>query len=253
MTIFKFRDFEHPVSEVNLLSHDMQQTYSNRGHQFRRIEVFTTEVVICTTGQSNFDTELSELRTGYGFDGLAGPPLAGEQAGLFWDDGTPTSHVIDATGSINGIQVLRMNFTGNDGAELATQRTLQITLKAEYPVDSGQFDQNLLEWHNEIQVIGTGGPRFEVYEYEIGPPVVQTTHEFTKGRARQWGHAVMAYGPYMLPAVPQWATFLKHDKTRVGHTSAHHQRNGFENFKTTWYYEFEAPIGFNPVDEPEKR
>ena len=80
MTIFKFRDFEHPVSEVNLLSHDMQQTYSNRGHQFRRIEVFTTEVVICTTGQSNFDTELSELRTGYGFDGLAGPPLAGEGA-----------------------------------------------------------------------------------------------------------------------------------------------------------------------------
>lgn len=256
MTKFKYGSYEHELNEANLVGHRLTKTHTARGHQFRRIEEMTIIVEIETTGNTNFDTKLAALRTAYRED-LG----QGQSAGLYWDDDTPTPHVMTCTSDcINGIEVVLFDYVGKDGIELANKRTIQIVMRAEYIALDGTGDGSILiYWEEDVSIFGNGGPLNRVIEWERGAPTLQTIRAITGTGAIQKGVGITAYGPYVLPNDPLWPQYMLNKKSMVRRTSGQHQRrggltsNGAVNYKTEWRYVFDAPIALDPLTVPRTR
>jgi len=250
MTIFKYRGVPHPVNEVNLVRMHKRKTHTKRGHQKRDIHTLTIVGELKTTTDGSFDTLLAALEDQYEEDGRFG-----ESAGLYWDDGEPTPHVITANNQcVNGIEVLDFSYTGRDGAELATQRTFQITLKAEFFALSGtSYGSGLMEWYEEIKVKGNGGPIIRWTTTETGAQAMQITQETSGSMATQTGYAVMARGPYILPPPPRWPLFNLNNEEEIGHGSAQRQEIAVVDYRTTWRYKFKAPVALSRLEYPQTR
>lgn len=134
---------------------------------------------------------------------------------IFYDnDGTTElHHSLRNNQSIKGIQVKAFNWlSGNpgvwgSGTEYVNRRSYQIVVSADV-LDSGS---NLLEWHEGLQLVGDGGPKWVVMGALRGPVQIQEVQEITPYRVIQSGYAYGHLAPPTPPA-PIWPFALHGDQ-----------------------------------------
>lgn len=144
-------------------------------------------------------------------------------------------HLLQNSGSFTGVRVIQPpSYPRADGPELATQRTFQITLEAEYQFAIGDA---YLAYQETVQS-GGGGPLLTVVQTITGPPRRQKLADQTPFTAMQSGSATgrLAYPP--IPG-PLWPGALMKAPV-ITRTGPSRQGQGLIGWSVSWQYEFAA-------------
>jgi hypothetical protein len=222
MSYFKYGSHTHTTNEVNLTRMDIRNVLSPRGLRMEKeIRLFLVGE-IQDTGSALLTKIATLIDSAYQND-------YGD-AGLYLDDGTPTRHRLDNTGSLTGVRIIQRSWPKGDAAELATKRTFSLTLAAVYP----DAESNLLAWWESLELIGNAGPRMEVVETTNGPKLFQTSPKSVQ-RIIQRGEA-MGHTAYVLPPGPIFADIEHQDMRQHGLASGRQRGQAATHYKTTWLY-----------------
>lgn len=226
--IFKYGSFTHNVGDVNLLSHQKRRKYSERGGRYSQESTLHIRVDLSDDTRTLLLQEIAGVEANYLNDG--------KDAGLYYDDGTPTFHVLPSSNSVNGVQVVKLDYLKDDGAENNIQRTVDIILQAEYL----QIEVGISQFQEMIHNVGNCGPRYEIEDTFFGPIAILTALSTAK-RIIQTGFAegVIGYpifpGPY-LPA---------NEQQHLRQISLYGPDRGIQTaigYGVRWQYHFVVPI-----------
>lgn len=175
-------------------------------------------------------TMITELEIAYATDGY--------DLVLLQNDGvTLTPHRLISAFSQNGVRIQDFSYPeGRGGAELNTQRTYRIRASATFILSTGYSFTN---WNQQINYLGTGGPRYVVREYRNGPPILQKVSEATPCYATQSGSlesTISGVGPPP-PILP--------GEDEPNRSITYSTRTGTPNlFGCQWSYRFQSPTPF---------
>ncbi len=225
-TYFKFGSYQHDDNEVNVVSlHKFRSRKRGLQHiEVRRLQIYG-ELKLEGLTQSQAIAKIQALENAYAADGF--------DAGLYYSDDTVTHNFLDTGSSIDGVHVVNFVFPKGDGSELVAQRSYSIVLQGEYFQTTGS---QLIEWVDRLTMVGNGGPRRRVIEFQTGV-TEQIVSAATPGRAIQTGYAI-ADEAYILPADPIFPAFLLNDSATVGRTSGEVQQNNVLKYRTSWNYRY---------------
>lgn len=161
-------------------------------------------------------------------------------------DGTPSHVTMRNAASITGVIAQGPNFPDARGAEFATYRRYEFTVRAEYPITPGA--NAILAWTETISITGNGGPRFVVKHAIVGPPQRQQISQATVVHATQQGRSV-GYINYIAVPPPIWPDAELPERRVVTPTSPKMRGRGFQDFAVSWAYQFESavPLGGLPT------
>lgn len=163
-----------------------------------------------------------------------------QDLGLY--DGSTLLHVALAnSGSLTGTVPTGPNYPDGKGAELATYRRFEFTIRAEYPLTSGQVIQ---EYQETVSVQGTGGPRFVLKPALVGLPQKQIVQARTPVRATQSGRAV-GYRDYPAFPNPLWPNDEHVEQRSLVRESPKPRGLGYQDYPIHWSYSFESPVALN--------
>lgn len=229
---FQCGNFVHADNLVDV-SHSIRQNRNARGFTdyFTHVLSVSGELIPDSPTQATIRTAIEGLLNAYNTGASVG------LSGLFHDDGTASSHVLNPTNSLSGVLVDAIDFPPDSGTgQYATARGFSITLRAVYPRQNLAYQ----DFREEIAVSGTGGPRTVLIETISGVPQRQVTAKRTIVTARQSGHAVglKQYPPYPNPI---WPAVEKVDRRQQGKGSPRNDGGTFVEWPITWSYEFESP------------
>lgn len=161
-----------------------------------------------------------------------------------------TQNLISAN-TIEGTHVRSLTWTkgydgGNgSGAEDVLRRTFRVVIDGLQRVTS---DTDVIEYHETVQGIGTGGPRILPVGSLSGPVTAQQTQQYTKCEAIQSGYAI-GLGTRPNPSTPIWISGMNgvweyFERRRFGVESPQHiGRNMSTGYKRSWSYQFWSEIG----------
>lgn len=194
--------------------------------------------LIPTATQAAIRTAIQDLQSAYNLG------LSVGDAGLYHDDGTASPYFLSQSASLGGVLVEEMEFPFDGGrGNYATAVDFRITIRAIYP-NAGVAYQDFRE---EIQVVGTGGPRRVLVESLTGTPQEQILVQRTSVTARQTGFAVglLAYPPYPPPIFPRVEQLDRRQQNKGSPTNV---SGTFIDWPISWSYSFlsPTPLGGTP-------
>lgn len=176
---FRFSNYTHPFGECLVAFFNRATKYNRRGRPESAVFRMIVRGEIVATGQAAIDARVAEIRNAYGLDGGS--------AALLRTDLSATS-IAMPTGSLRGVQVLDLTFEQEEKkAHFATGLPFSIALEAEYQISDGD---PIVEYHEQLTVIGDGGPRYVWQEIDNGPPIRQMVSTNTPVTLLQSGFMV---------------------------------------------------------------
>jgi hypothetical protein len=230
--IFKFHGYKHPANEVDITSITQQRQYSPRNRVVFIRKTMTIQGHMCVSGQASIRDAIELMENAY--------EAEWHTVGLYHDDGTPSAHVLDFGTSLNGIRLLTLDYTKEDGGEYATGRSYRAVFQADYLPKCGVEDQ-VYSWDETVTVVGNGGPSWELVPQLYGDPIYQINATRTPQHVVQAGESVGVQG-FIAPPAPYWPTQCHEDKILVEHGTAQKKgRNppgGSLLYPTKWRYSF---------------
>jgi hypothetical protein len=124
--------------------------------------------------------------------------------GLYFNNGTtPTSDILTATGSTNGVVIRNVTWSDEGSArgamvEWVYYRHYTFVADVEF-ADASQ--STVVSYSEGLEIIGDGSSDYAILECLTATPQPQTTKLFTKQAFRQWGSAVglLTYEAFPLP------------------------------------------------------
>ena len=131
------------------------------------------------------------------------------------------------------------------GAEDVNRRTFRLIIEGLVRVNSGS---DIVEWHERVTGVGTGGPRTVPVGSLTGNVTAQQTQAFTKCEAIQTGYGI-GLTQYPLAATPIWASgqngVYEYFERRRNSPSTPAQWGINQNtlFRRDWSYHFFSTIG----------
>ena len=166
-------------------------------------------------------------------------------------NGTLAHQLINSGDCISGIRVIAADFPRGEPDELATVRTFSFALEATYDA----VNDDLVSWHESIEKVGTGGPRFFIVETADYSPFAAITTLRSVVSFHQTGEAV-GYANYPAPptpviSVPSGGTIVGELEPvrKITHISGQQMGNALRFFTTRWSYTmFNDPSSFGAVD-----
>lgn len=230
---FRIGSFQHPDNLVNTVAFNQRNILNSRGRvQLTRktLHIQVTLIAVGTTPdevQASLTSQIQDIESAYSSNG--------QDAGLYQDDGTVTPHFLDSSRSIGGVRVLNLDFQKNDGAEYATQRTVNITLEADFA-----SSQAIVSFQESLSFVGTAGPQYAWVQVLNGPPQRQTLKQKTTQMITQAGSGVGFLSAISVP--PPLLPRLEHlGRRRITPGAPRLDNNRFVDFPTSWTYVFESP------------
>jgi hypothetical protein len=231
-----YNGYQHPENEVNLASFLVRPLYSSRHRRtLVRYEAHLTgEIIIDDTdtttelAQAKLTTRINELVNAYGVNG-------GDYI-LLDNQGNQTRHSLISGDSLSGVRVEHRSWPKGDPAEWATHRTFYIVLVAEYV----EAESQIVSWQERVQVVGNGGPDWEMRRVRFGLPRPQLLSNFTPVSVVQQGEAVGLQG-YPIPPGPIFPAWEHEQLRQITPGSAESYPNGFINFPLRWAYIHTTP------------
>jgi hypothetical protein len=187
---------------------------------------------LCIVGANAITDRLLEIRNAFAFDG--------RDIGLYHDDGTPTVHYLESAHPFNltGNQVLYQTYPQTIDGEYITGRKFSIGIGAEI----ADAEQNLIEYHDTIGLLGNAGPQFEWdynpiwgYRPQMVSPVSMQNITHT-GRAVGMVNYITPPPPFYLP--PFENNLVRH----VYWGSPRRLPQGYTEYETRWRYIYRLPL-----------
>lgn len=237
----RYGSYQHDTNEAYPAGFTQTVQYSNRGRAQLVRKTMQVEGVIIPSAasQSNITAALREFESAY----ARGLSLS-QTVGFYQDDGTPTPHVLPATGALGGVRILSIDYPRADRAEYATQRTFRVVLQADYRAST----DDLVSWQETIRIIGDGGPAEVLQLLANGVPQRQTVAQRTPVFAQQTGRAV---GYLAYPSFPQpiWPFAIDRPRIEQVMEAPQLQRSSFVNYGIAWNYPYqsETPLVGRPT------
>ena len=184
----RYGSYQHALSEA-AVSIRQESAYNAGGQQQSVREVWNITGLLQANTSALLTAAVNNLKAAY--------KIQGQNLGLFYDDGTASSHGVISASTLGGVRVTRgPDFPEWKGAEGATMRTYEIELAADYPALNV-----LLSLFEETLEFEGGGPRDVFLQPLNGLPQKQRVAESTPYRAVQRGSAT-GYRGWPLPMAP---------------------------------------------------
>lgn len=197
---FKWGDYEHVQGECYPAMVEARPIISDHGVRYAtRYRVEVKGDLLARPGEP----ELNPVEINKRIDEFQKEYIEDyKDAGFFFSDGTPTQHnmINDAPLNLSGNRiVLRSWDNGDRPNEYANTRSFSITVESVFQTQ----EYEILEYHEKVQKIGTGGPIFTTYNTWQGAPVREQITDFSKVQHIQEGYVVGANG-YPPAPLPYW-------------------------------------------------
>jgi hypothetical protein len=232
---FKWDDYRHADGEVDVTMIQQQRMFSPRNRYVFIRKTLTVQGHLCVSGQDAIRSAINLLEDGYRYEW--------NTVGLYHDDGTPSAHVLDFNSSLNGIRLLTLDYPKEDGGEYATGRSFRAVFQADYLM----HEMEIYSWEETIQVIGTGGPDWELVPQFIGPPLKQINCMQTPQIIIQSGEAVGITG-YIQPPAPYWPNDEHGNRRSIIRGTCQKKGRlpgGSLLWPTQWSYRFSLPYSIS--------
>lgn len=157
--------------------------------------------------------------------------------------GTLANSLTNSNNCLSGVKVISYSLPKGSPEQLATTRSVSITLQATYDVN----EDNLISWTESIKTVGTGGPRFVVIDTVYGPykiyiQIQSSQFYYQRGSAVGWSSYIDPPGP-----VNPDGEFL--DRRELERVSGRNMGQSLRYFTTKWGYFMGRDVGtFGTVD-----
>lgn len=185
---WRYGTYQHPDNEVNVVNVTRKRRYSTRLRTLTTIVSVVLQGELLADTQSAIDAKIAQLQAAYAIDGF--------DLGFFTDAGVLTNHRLISTdpSCVTPVRILDLSFPVGDAAEFAVKRKYQIVAQAEFLTP----DSQLVEWHESVEYVGNGGPRWEIVDTYEGP-IRQLVAQRTATKIIQSGRAVALQTPILPP------------------------------------------------------
>lgn len=137
---------------------------------------------------------------------------------------------------------------GRGNAEGSTYRSYQVVIEGRYALPAILVAPNVtLFWHETIQLLGTGGPRFVYRQPLNGMPKRQMTAQFTTMQIIQNGNAIGMLG-WPDPPLPIWPEDEHQERRRIDMGNPERLGSIFTNWPISWSYSMERRWNYPTFD-----
>ena len=225
----------HSDGELDLTQMSIRYNLSPRGRRKSKTITMNCKGELLGTG-STLLTSIDSLINAYAYDY--------NDWTLWYDSTTPTRHRLtnDST-CVSGVKVIYRSWDGGP-EQLATVRTYNIVLQAEYT----DADSQMLFWEETLRMRGNCGPRVEVVE-TIDGPVAQELLPATSQRIVQSGKA-LGYLGYVLPPGPIFPAIEHQDLRAISYGTPDFAGLAFTNYPSEWTYYMTSAVPQEAVPIP---
>jgi hypothetical protein len=174
----EYGSYEHDDCEA-AVEISMSALFNEAGQKYATRQRWTIDGKLQAADQAALAAALKKLEAAYSTNGL--------DIGLYFEDGSVTSHTMDSGAAIGGVRIIEFGYpeSGRGSAEYSTFRTYRIVAEADFPDTA----VGLLSYHETLTFEG-GGPRWIFLQPLAGPPQRQQVAQATPFRATQFGEAV---------------------------------------------------------------
>lgn len=229
MMIVKFGSYSHEIGQANVEAFSQRVVFGPRGTPLYNVKEMAVTGFVKGSTPASINTLALAVENGYG-------KVVGD-AGLYFDDGSPTLHLLKHSTSRSGVQVVELSYPKGDSAEFATQRQFSIRLRAEYDIAAGS---QLIDYSEVVTVRGTGGPRYVMHEFARGSTEPEEVTSQTAVQIIQQGTA-LGYSAPPNPNPPMSGLgVLQGPATVIARKAPQLVGNAFRNYGVQWSYEFLA-------------
>lgn len=213
-------------------SQTSQHSYDERYNRRTLTKTVNLQGLLKADTQAELKTKIETLEDIFSVDG--------GDLKLYHNDGaTVSAHTLENNTSLSGVIVASpVSYPNGTGVEYATERTYTVTLQAEY---SFTDLDNIVQFTDQLRIVGTGGPRRVGVEFITGAPEVQVTNQQTMMYATQAGSAVGWQSYYFPGPLPVLASFEQGDRRQETPGIPKNMGRAFRNYPSTWVYEYMAP------------
>jgi hypothetical protein len=177
--------------------------FNEAGQRYATRHRWTIDGKLHAADQSALTAALNQLQVAYSTNGL--------NLGLYFENGSPTSHVLDSAQAIGGVRIVEFGYPdgGRGSAEYSTFRSYRIVAEGDFPDTS-----IALLSYSEVLTFEGGGPRFVFLQTLNGLPQRQQVAQATPFRVTQAGEAV-GHLVRPLPNPPIWPQAEHRDQRRI--------------------------------------
>ncbi len=235
-SIATYGSFVHADNEVNLVSASYQTNYSPRRRKLTQTHTLQLSGELIYDGPAEIVPKTIAMFNAYDQDGQD----------FTYTVGGVVAHRLPNGSSLSGVKVINKRFPIGTPDQLATTRTFGVTLQATYDV----CEDNIVQWTENLEVVGTGGPVKTVVNTIFGPFQVYYAPS-SAVMTRQYGSAI-GFNNYPTKPPPIGnadAEFLDRRVERL--TSGIQQGTGIKFYRIDWSYSFVFAFinGFYPTSK----
>lgn len=234
---FAYGTYRHPTDEVALTDATIQRQYNRRGLRthLRHTWQLRGTLIPASATPAAVTAAVAALKNAYAVDG--------QNAGLFEDDGTPTTYFFNSAQALGGVKVVAgPSLPEGAGASYVTYLRYTITLQADFPDPV----ENLDYYQEQISFSGDCGPIRQWVTPISGPPQNQTIQSRSTQRITQSGSAV-GFLARPTPANPLWPQLEHREKRKIVATSPDVNGRALTGYGVSWSYEFESPTNLSGI------
>lgn len=232
MSIWKYGSYSHPESEINVANITVRNIHSGRGRLRNVLFTYHLRGEICATTTAEITSRIAEIEAAYSVEG--------RDFGLYLDTNTPTAHTLSNShpNNLSGNRILqRPSFPVGGPTEYATGRTFDIIVQALFASPEAQ----ILEYHETIRYIGTGGPSVYVRNMLKGPPKLYLQCQRTAQRIVQSGRSI-GFNGYVEPSGPIFPSYEHVDERMVEYGTPQFHGQQATEWPMQWAYYMSSPV-----------
>ncbi len=232
--IAKLGNFQFQDDEINLVKVDYSTRYSGRNKKLYKVVTMQCYGELIHNGADEINAAANDVYNALQTDGLDF---------TYTVNGFLVHQLLNSGDCVTGTKVLNHSFPQGGPEQFATTRSVAFTLQATYDTP----EDDLVSWTEEIEIIGTGGPKFFVVDTAFGPIAIYTSIA-TAQYYSQVGEAV-GYLHYPDPPGPCDPAGEFQDRRRIGRKGGRNLGNGLRFFTRKWsYFMGRSVIDFGPAD-----
>lgn len=227
---FRFGNYVHANNEVNLTT-QRENIYDDARRPIGYRERWTLQGQLQQSTPALVSAAQGALEIGY--------TQRASSAGLYFDDGTPTPHYINANNTFGGIMVVTPpGFPDGTRIQFVNARDYVIVLESEV---YSRNSYNIIAYTESIEIMGEGGPRIVMIETRNTTPQLQQVSAATGVTVVQSGSATgrFFYPPRQTPLFPQ---YVNSPETRRGKKDPQLMFDRYTNYQVTWSYTMLIPF-----------
>jgi hypothetical protein len=244
--LFFYGGYEHPAGEVYPTKLEIIPHFSEVGVKWG--STFAMEVsgnfldVNPELDPAGVNARISAMESAYKFDY--------RDCGFKFNDGSLTEHYLltDDAFNLSGNKVVWRSWDNMTPTEFANTRSFSIRIQAKFETNYN----NVLEFRETLQQIGTGDEVWRLYNNFAGEPVKEVIFNQSKVLHVQKGYVVGMKGYIAIPD-PIWPEEEQQwRRVNVKSTPRHHGHLSFDretHYRTDYAYFFER-IGADPLPVP---